>query len=158
VTGTAVQQDRNILDRLPHRPPFLFLSNVTALQAAESGRGLWSVDGSEAFLAGHFPDQPVVPGVLIVEALAQLSGLVAGRQKQADQNAGTGMLVHTDVRFKQAVVPPADITLESTLTRTIGALHQSDVFARVDERIVARGMLTLSIPTPDAPTEGGSES
>src|SRR5207244_3592255 len=78
-----------------------------------------SVTGKEAFFAGHFPGKPLVPGVLIAEALAQISGLAG---------AGTGVpeagkLAHVDVRFDEAVVPPVEIVLKSRLTRSMPPLQ-----------------------------------
>lgn len=128
------------LRRLPHRDPFRFLSRVTAIKDGESGEALWSLNGSEPFFAGHFPGNPLVPGVLIAEAMAQLSGLVG--PVASDQ----GKLVHVDVRFDEPVIPPAEVVLRSRLLRTIGALEQFEVSAAVAGVTVARGMLTLSRP------------
>jgi 3-hydroxyacyl-[acyl-carrier-protein] dehydratase len=125
----------NYLTRLPHREPFRFISKTTEVTQGESAQGIWSVSGEEAFFAGHFPGNPIVPGVLIAEALAQLSG-IAG-------NSDGGKLAQVDVRFDQSVVPPAEISLSSKLMRTIGALQLFDVSASVGGNIVARGTLTL---------------
>jgi len=132
----------NFLDRLPHRDPFRFISRVTRIEEGSSGEAVWSVTGSEPFFAGHFPESPVVPGVLIAEALAQLSGLVG------PQAGPAGKLAQLDVRFDQAVQPPAQITLSSRLVRRIGELQQFEVSASANQAVVARGIVTLSRPNP----------
>ena len=62
-------------DVLPHRPPFLFVDEVTAIDPGRSASGLWRLTGEEPFFAGHFPGRPTLPGVLMVEAMAQLGGI-----------------------------------------------------------------------------------
>ena len=62
-------------DILPHRPPFLFVDEVTALEPGLSGSGLWHLTGDEWFFAGHFPDRPTLPGVLMCEAIAQMGAI-----------------------------------------------------------------------------------
>jgi 3-hydroxyacyl-[acyl-carrier-protein] dehydratase len=130
----------DLLQRLPHRDPFRFLSRISQLKEGESGEAVWSLKGTEPFFAGHFPGQPLVPGVLIAEAMAQLSGLVGPTA------SNQGKLVHVDVRFDHPVAPPAEIIIRSRHLRTIGILQQFEVSATVGQEIVARGMLTLSRP------------
>jgi 3-hydroxyacyl-[acyl-carrier-protein] dehydratase len=62
-------------DILPHRPPFLFVDEITALTPGESASGLWRLTGTQEFFRGHFPGRPLLPGVLMVEAMAQLGGI-----------------------------------------------------------------------------------
>ena len=93
----------------------------------------------EHFFTGHFPNRPMVPGVLIAEALAQLSGL-AGTAPSANEE---GKLAQVDVRFDEPVIPPAQIVLKSKVTRVMGPLQMFEVSAHVGEKTVARGSLTL---------------
>lgn len=126
------------LSRLPHGEPFRFLTSVTEVRPGQSATGVWELTGQESFFAGHFPGQPIVPGVLIAEALAQLSGLTA-----PEGVTSAGKLAHVDVRFEQPVAPPVRIDLASTLTRMIGPLQLCDVTATVGQTVVARGTITL---------------
>ena len=136
------------LSRLPHRDPFRFLSRIVQVREGDVGEAIWVPSGSEPFFAGHFPGNPLVPGVLIAEALAQLSGLVGPAVSQR------GKLVQVDVRFDESVAPPAQIVLRSRLIHTIGNLQQFEVSAAAGQATVARGTLTLS-RAPGA-TPGGS--
>jgi 3-hydroxyacyl-[acyl-carrier-protein] dehydratase len=128
------------LDRLPHGEPFRFVTKVNQFKTGESIEGIWSVVGSEPFFAGHFPGRPIVPGVLLAEALAQISGLIedSGVPRQ-------GMLAHVDVRFEKPVVPPADIILKSRLVQSLGELRQFQVSATVGNETIAHGTLALHL-------------
>ena len=136
----------DLIERLPHGECFRFVSHLDTLKPGESGRGTWNVTGDEDFFRGHFPHRPIVPGVLLGDALAQLSGIVAW----ADREAVHALLAQLDIKLKKAVEPPARITLESTLTRTLGPLTQFDVKATVGGQVAAVGSLTLAHP----PAEG----
>jgi len=127
----------NPLDHLPHRPPFRFLTTITAIEPGVCASGAWLVRGDEDFLRGHFPGDPVVPGVLIGEAMAQLSGLV-GMHAHA-----SARLARIDVRFRAAVVPPSEILLTSSLARELGGVSMYDVTARVGDAVVAEGTVVL---------------
>jgi 3-hydroxyacyl-[acyl-carrier-protein] dehydratase len=126
------------LAQLPHGKAFRFISRVVEARPGEMASGVWNLDGTEAFFAAHFPGNPVVPGVLIIEALAQISGLAA-----AGGNSRGGRLAHVDVRFEQPVTPPAEIELESKIVRVLGSLHRCEVVARVGMNVVAKGTITL---------------
>jgi 3-hydroxyacyl-[acyl-carrier-protein] dehydratase len=113
---------------------------VTNVKPGDSVEAVWSLTGQEAFFAGHFPGKPIVPGVLIAEALAQAAGLALPTAGVAM----SGVLAHVDVRFEQAVAPPAQIVLRAKLTRTMGTLSQFEVEASANSNVVARGTLALS--------------
>jgi len=128
------------LDRLPHREPFRFVSRVNDVKPGESAQGVWSITGHEAFFAGHFPNNPLVPGVLIAEALAQIAGIAGSAAGVPD----SGKLVHVDVRFEQAVAPPAEIVLNARLVRAMPPMQLFDVVAEQNGKSIARGSLTLN--------------
>lgn len=132
----------SVLDNLPHRKPFRFVTSVEDLVAGKSAVGGWRLTGEEDFFSGHFPGQPVVPGVLLAEALAQLSGLVAFSGNSVD--AQPARLAQVSVKFQAAVTPPALVRLESSLTREMTGLYLFDVRALVGEVVAASGTLVLA--------------
>ena len=127
---------RDPLGRLPHQPPFRFVSRVLNVIPRASAEGIWAVTGSEDFFKGHFPGRPIVPGVLITEAMAQLCGL-------AHQIGDEGRLAHIDVRIDSAVVPPAEVQLQCKVNAVIGRLVRYEASATVAGVVAARGVLTL---------------
>ena len=130
--------DIDWLAQLPHGKEFRFLSRVTEVRPGEMASGIWTLDGSESFFAAHFPGAPIVPGVLIVEALAQISGLAGAAGSGRD-----GKLVHVDVRFERSIAPPAQIELNSKIASVLGSLQKCEVIARVGANVVAQGAITL---------------
>ena len=103
-------------DVLPHRPPFLFVSKVTAVEPGVSARGRWDLTGDEEFFGGHFPDRPTLPGVLMVESLAQLGGIaVLLDPRYAGKLPLFGGIERA--RFRRQVVPGETLELEVTMGR-----------------------------------------
>ncbi|MFZ9696051.1 MAG: 3-hydroxyacyl-ACP dehydratase FabZ [Ilumatobacteraceae bacterium] len=103
-------------DVLPHRPPFLFIDEVSELVDGTSARGSWSLSGNEWFFSGHFPGRPTLPGVLMCEAIAQLGAyVVLCDPKMAGKLPLFGGL--DAARFRRQVVPGDTLTLEVTLGR-----------------------------------------
>jgi len=103
-------------DLLPHRDPFLFVSDVLTLEPGSSATGTWELTGDEAFFAGHFPGRPTLPGVLMVEALAQLGGVaVLADERYAGKLPLFGGIERA--RFRRQVVPGDTLQLEVALGR-----------------------------------------
>jgi 3-hydroxyacyl-[acyl-carrier-protein] dehydratase len=103
-------------DVLPHRPPFLFVDEVTALDPGVSARGVWRLTGDEAFFAGHFPGRPTLPGVLMVEAVAQLGAIAV----LTDERFVGKLPLFGGVdsaRFRKQVGPGDELGLEVTMGR-----------------------------------------
>jgi 3-hydroxyacyl-[acyl-carrier-protein] dehydratase len=103
-------------DVLPHRPPFLFVDEVTALVPSESASGTWRLTGDEWFFAGHFPGRPTLPGVLMCEAIAQVGAIaVLTDERFAGKLPLFGGL--DAARFRRQVGPGDELTLEVSLGR-----------------------------------------
>lgn len=151
--GTAAEL-ATLLERLPHAEPFRFVSGVTRVvrpTPAEpdeplSIEGVWRVRGDEWFLRGHFPTAPLVPGVLIMEALAQLAGVLMHLDHDVGASTGDqgqGRLALVEGRFLREVVPPVELRLVARLGSLLERLGMFEVEARVGESVVARGRVAL---------------
>lgn len=129
---------------IPHKEPFLFVDCVLEL---EQGRRIVAerrLRAEESYFAGHFPGAPLMPGVLVAEALAQASGLLLGAG-----HAGPPLTFHlaaVNVKFIRPAIPGETLTLVSVLDQSLGEVHRFQVEATVEGQPVARGMLTLARP------------
>jgi 3-hydroxyacyl-[acyl-carrier-protein] dehydratase len=130
---------REILNILPHRYPFLLIDRVTSCVPFKSITALKNVTVTEPFFQGHFPGKPIMPGVLILEAMAQATGLLAFHSGKAQsQNGNMYYLVGIDkARFKRPVVPGDQLIISANLQRQIKNIYKFDAVAQVAQQVVA---------------------
>lgn len=133
----------DILLRLPHRTPFVFVDRVTALEPHKSIVAERLLRAEEPYFAGHFPGRPIMPGVLIAEALAQASGLLVGLSESSSPPPSFH-LAGVNIKFPRPAQPGDTLELRSTLQRSLGGLFSFQVEAAVGAEIVAGGLLTLA--------------
>jgi 3-hydroxyacyl-[acyl-carrier-protein] dehydratase len=146
----ALQMDiLAILKRLPHRYPLLLVDRVLELHAGESIRALKNVTFNEPFFAGHFPHRPVMPGVLIIEALAQAAGILTFVTAGVIPNEDTKFyFVGIDkARFRKPVTPGDQLILTARLERNLKGIWRFSAVAYVGTDEVASAEMML---TPEA--------
>ncbi len=137
---------------LPHRPPMLMVDRIIELEPAARAVGVKAVTVNEPFFAGHFPGRPVMPGVLIIEALAQVSGMTV----MSAVAPGDWLTLFTgidDAKFRRPVVPGDLLRLEATLERSRffrGALNcRAQMSAFVEGELVAKATGSFALIRPD---------
>lgn len=131
-------------DVLPHRPPFLFIDEVDDLVPGQRARGRWHLRGDEAFFAGHFPGRPTLPGVLMVESLAQLGGMAV----LADERYRGRLPLFGGIdkaRFRRQVTPGDVLELEVELGRMSARAGSGHGRASVDGALACEADLLFVI-------------
>jgi 3-hydroxyacyl-[acyl-carrier-protein] dehydratase len=129
---------------LPHRDPFLLLDEVVELEPGERVVARKRVRPDEWYLSGHFPGRPIMPGVLIVEAMAQ-AGAVAVLSEEANRGKLALFAGIDGVRFKRVVEPGDELELTCDLERVRGPIGRGKATAKVDGQLAARGTLTFAV-------------
>ena len=136
------------LAQLPHGPEFRFVDRLLSLDPGKSGSGEYLVRGDEPFLRGHFPGEPIFPGVLLAEATAQLAGVVAQADPAVGPLAELKLTALRNIKITGTAKPGDVIHLEVTVTGRLANLVQATAVARVNGQSVLRGELTLSGEPP----------
>ena len=134
---------KEILDHLPHRYPFLLVDRVVDFEIGKSIHAYKNISINEQFFTGHFPHHPVMPGVLIMEALAQAAGILSFKTMGAkpDDNSVFYFVGIDNARFKKPVVPGDQLHLHVEIVRQIRGIWKYKVEARVDGEVAAQAEL-----------------
>jgi 3-hydroxyacyl-[acyl-carrier-protein] dehydratase len=141
-TPAAPVMDVRLIEKyLPHRYPFLLVDRITEIEPRKRIVGLKCVTMNEPFFTGHFPGQPVMPGVLILEALAQCSALLILKDMSVEERAGKVIffMAIDGARFRKPVVPGDRMELTCEILRAKGSVIKAKGEARVDGQLCAEG-------------------
>jgi 3-hydroxyacyl-[acyl-carrier-protein] dehydratase len=138
---------REILDYLPHRFPFLLIDRVTALEEGKSIVAIKNVAINEPFFQGHFPGNPVMPGVMILEALAQAAAILSFKtmNRESTQNLLYYFVGIDHARFKRPVTPGDQLVLNVSLLRQVRGIGKFAAHATVDNVLVTEAELMCTI-------------
>jgi 3-hydroxyacyl-[acyl-carrier-protein] dehydratase len=137
-----------IQEIIPHRPPFLLVDRIIELEDGKRAAGIKNVTINEPFFTGHFPGYPVMPGVLITEALAQVGAVAI---LNVESNKGKiGFLASLDnFRFRGQVVPGDTLRLEVEIIRLKGSFGKGKAVATVEGKVVAEGEIMFALSDPN---------
>lgn len=145
MTDTTAIDIEGIIARLPHRFPFLLVDRVLSITAGKSIVALKNVSFNESHFVGHFPQYPVMPGVLVIEALAQAGGVLAWESARAEERSVTILYLAglEEVRFKHPVRPGDQLILKAELVRHKRGVWRYDCVAEVGEKLAAEAKIIM---------------
>ena len=143
----------DIMRILPHRYPFLLVDRVVELEPGKRAVGIKNVTANEPQFTGHFPGQPIMPGVLMVEALAQTSGVAVLTMDEYRGKIGLFAGID-DCRFRRLVQPGDTLRMEVTIEKLRGMFGRARAVATVDGEVAVEGTLSIIIPR-DQSLSGG---
>jgi 3-hydroxyacyl-[acyl-carrier-protein] dehydratase len=153
MSRTKLFGPKEILTILPHRPPFLFVDYVTSFKRNVMIKTERYLHKEEVFFKGHFPQKPIMPGVLVTDALAQTSGLLWGFSKKQTKkedvkdkcNMHNFFLVSVNMKYKSPSHPGDLLQMKSHFKKKFGSLYLYNVEAVVKRNIIAKGEITLAM-------------
>lgn len=129
---------------LPHGPEFRFVDRLIALKPGQEGAGAYRVRGDEPFLRGHFPGEPLFPGVLLVEAAAQLAGVVAQSDPALPPLRELKLTAVRQAKLFGSAFPGEELVIEASILTRLGPLIQARARVSVANRVILECELTLS--------------
>lgn len=150
-TELATADIKRIMELLPHRPPFLLIDRVIDMDPGLSATGIKNVSINEPQFAGHFPGNPVMPGVLLVEAMAQTAGALVVHSLNMSQEGKLVYFMTIDrARFRSPIVPGDTVMLPVKMIRRRGPVWRFSGEARVGDRLCAEAEFSAMIMDPAA--------
>jgi 3-hydroxyacyl-[acyl-carrier-protein] dehydratase len=146
---------KGILTAIPHRHPFLLIDRVVDVVLGESATGIKNVSANEPFFAGHFPNHPVMPGVLIIECMAQTSAVLVVTTLGPEAQGKIVYFMSIDMaKFRRPVMPGDQLRIEVSRKQQRGQVWKFQGYAKVDGRVVAEAVYSAMI-MDRAPPLGG---
>lgn len=134
----------DFLQRLPHAFPFRMIDRVLEIEKGRKAVALKNVSIDEPYFLGHFPKEPILPGVLIVEAMAQTGGLAFQSSFEKEEEGIPVLARIEEFRLKRKVIPGDQLIIEGEVLHVFSGMAKVKVFARVEGEIVAEGTLILA--------------
>lgn len=134
-----------IMSIIPHRYPFLLIDRVTSLTLNESIIGIKNVTINEPQFTGHFPDRPVMPGVLIIEAMAQLAAVLVAKSMDTTKGKEVFFMSIEEAKFRKIVEPGDTIIMHANIIQNRGPVWKFKAYSEVDGKIAAETLFTAMV-------------
>lgn len=134
-----------IMSIIPHRYPFLLIDRVIEIELNKSIIGIKNVTANEPQFTGHFPDRPVMPGVLIIEAMAQLSAVLVAKSMENTKDKEVFFMSIDETKFRKVVEPGDTLKMYAEIIQNRGAVWKFKAHAEIDEKVVAESMFTAMV-------------
>ncbi len=134
-----------IMEMIPHRYPFLLVDRIIDLKANESIIGLKNVTFNEPQFIGHFPSKPIMPGVLIIEAMAQVSAVLVAKSMDSRANKDVYFMAIEETKFRKIVVPGDTLYIYSKIDQRRSQVWKFSAQVEVDKKLVAEGKFTAMV-------------
>jgi 3-hydroxyacyl-[acyl-carrier-protein] dehydratase len=134
-----------IMSIIPHRYPFLLIDRVTSITLNESIVGIKNVTINEPQFTGHFPDRPVMPGVLIIESMAQLAAVLVAKSMESTKNKEVFFMSIEETKFRKIVEPGDTIVMYASIIQNRGPVWKFKARAEVDGKIAAETLFTAMV-------------
>lgn len=145
----SILKAKEIMELIPHRQPFMLIDTIEELESGKKAVGKKCVSYNEPFFAGHFPIEPVMPGVLIIEALAQVGAVAILSQPEFKGKTAYFAAINS-AKFKGKVVPGDVLMLETEIIKMKGPIGIGAAKAYVDGKLVTQAELTFAIGQKEA--------
>lgn len=134
-----------IMKMLPHRYPFLLIDRVLEIKLNESIVGIKNVTMNEPQFVGHFPDRPVMPGVLIIESMAQLSAVLVAKSMNIGKDKDVFFMSIEEAKFRKIVEPGDTLHIYAKIEQNRASVWKFSAIAKVDEQVVAESKFTAMV-------------
>lgn len=136
---------KEILKLIPHRYPFLLVDRIIEIQENETILGLKNITFNEPQFIGHFPEMPVMPGVLIIEALAQVSAILVAKSMESREDKEVLFMSIDSTKFRKVVIPGDSLFLRSKIIQSRAAVWKFEALAEVEGKVVAESHFTAMV-------------
>ncbi len=129
---------------LPHRYPFVLVDKIVDIEYMKRSKGMKNISANEPWVQGHFPEEPVYPGVLMIETMAQVGGFIFYNAEEPNPMPNLRLCAVNNVKIVRVVQPGDVLIVEAELTDSIASFHQLKCEARVEGQLVVSGTVTLA--------------
>ncbi len=134
-----------ILKLIPHRYPFLLVDRITDLEVGKSIIGIKNITINEPQFTGHFPDRPVMPGVLIIESMAQISAILVAKSMDSTEDKEVFFMSVENAKFRKIVEPGDQLILKASITQNRGSVWKFMAQSLVDGKVTAEASFTAMV-------------